>query len=62
MPSNTAFRGFGAPQAHLCAEKMVRHIAESIGKDYMEIQKINMFKEGDAVVPDHVLEDYNQLR
>ncbi|KAG6445380.1 hypothetical protein O3G_MSEX003913 [Manduca sexta] len=46
MPSNTAFRGFGAPQAMLAAETMIRHIASVINKSYEEIVEINLYREG----------------
>lgn len=53
MPSNTAFRGFGAPKAMLAAEAIIRDIAKTIGKSYEEIASINLYKEGD-------LTHYNQ--
>ncbi|XP_047530210.1 xanthine dehydrogenase-like [Vanessa atalanta] len=46
MPSNTAFRGFGAPKAMLAAEAMIRKIADILGKKYEEIVDINIYKEG----------------
>lgn len=33
LPSNTAFRGFGAPQAMLLGETIIFHIAETLGLD-----------------------------
>lgn len=33
LPSNTAFRGFGAPQAMLLGETMIFHIAETLNID-----------------------------
>ncbi|CAH2076598.1 unnamed protein product, partial [Iphiclides podalirius] len=53
LPSNTAFRGFGAPKAMLAAECMIRDIATVLNKDYEEIVRINLYKEGD-------LTHYNQ--
>lgn len=53
MPSNTAFRGFGAPKAMLAAEAMIRDIAKTIGKNYEEVASINLYREGD-------LTHYNQ--
>lgn len=47
LPSNTAFRGFGAPQSMFAAENMIRDIAEFLHKDSTEIAKINLYKEGD---------------
>ncbi|CAH0581384.1 unnamed protein product [Chrysodeixis includens] len=46
MPSNTAFRGFGAPKAMMAAETMIRHVATELNKSYEEIICINMYQEG----------------
>lgn len=46
MPSNTAFRGFGAPKAMLAAEAMIRQIADVLGKPYEEIAQLNLYREG----------------
>lgn len=46
MPSNTAFRGFGAPKAMLAAETMVRHIATTLSKSYEDIVAVNLYQEG----------------
>lgn len=46
MPSNTAFRGFGAPKAMLAAENMIRDIAMTLGKSYEEIVDVNLYREG----------------
>ncbi|XP_072938679.1 xanthine dehydrogenase-like [Epargyreus clarus] len=53
LPSNTAFRGFGAPQAMLAAEIMMRNIAEVVGKQYEDVASINLYQEGN-------LTHYNQ--
>lgn len=53
LPSNTAFRGFGGPQGMMVGESIVREVAKALGKDYLEIMAINMYKEGD-------LTHYNQ--
>lgn len=53
MPSNTAFRGFGAPKAMLAAEAMIRDISNTLNKKYEEIVDINIYREGD-------LTHYNQ--
>lgn len=37
IPSNTAFRGFGGPQGMFVAETMIRHIAEYLNKDPIEV-------------------------
>lgn len=46
MPSNTAFRGFGAPKAMLAAEAMIRQIADTLEKTFEEIAQLNLYKEG----------------
>ncbi|XP_052756118.1 xanthine dehydrogenase-like [Galleria mellonella] len=53
LPSNTAFRGFGAPQVMFAAENMIRDIAANLDKTYEEIAILNMYREGD-------LTHYNQ--
>lgn len=47
LPSNTAFRGFGGPQAIVVSEAMINDIADYLGKDPADISKINFYKEGD---------------
>ena len=41
--SNTAFRGFGGPQGMLVAERMMDVIAQHLGKDPLEVRKINLY-------------------
>ncbi|MTH97141.1 xanthine dehydrogenase molybdopterin binding subunit [Roseibium sp. RKSG952] len=41
--SNTAFRGFGGPQGMLAAERMIDAIAISLGKDPLEVRKMNFY-------------------
>ncbi|KAJ8673550.1 hypothetical protein QAD02_004812 [Eretmocerus hayati] len=53
LPSNTAFRGFGGPQGMFAAETIVRHIAEYLGRDVIQLAEMNLYKEGD-------LTHYNQ--
>ncbi|CAH1407061.1 unnamed protein product [Nezara viridula] len=47
LPSNTAFRGFGAPQAMLLGETIVFHIAEILEIDPDLVHFRNFYKEGD---------------
>lgn len=54
MPSNTAFRGFGAPKAMLAADTMIRDIALKLNESYEEIVEINLYREG-------LLTHYNQV-
>uniref|UniRef100_A0A9J2Q8P4 xanthine dehydrogenase n=1 Tax=Ascaris lumbricoides TaxID=6252 RepID=A0A9J2Q8P4_ASCLU len=49
LASNTAFRGFGAPQAMFATETMLKHVAEEYGFDVNEIREKNMYdEEGDC--------------
>jgi xanthine dehydrogenase large subunit len=41
--SNTAFRGFGGPQGMMFAERMMDHIAFSLGRDPLEVRKANFY-------------------
>jgi xanthine dehydrogenase large subunit len=41
--SNTAFRGFGGPQGVVAAERMIEEIAYALGKDPLEIRKVNFY-------------------
>ncbi|XP_022116167.2 xanthine dehydrogenase [Pieris rapae] len=54
-PSNTAFRGFGAPQAMFATENMLRDIATALNKDYEDIFNVNMYREGDFTFYDQEL-------
>jgi len=48
LPSNTAFRGFGAPQAVFVIESAIYQAAQALGIDAAEIQAKNLLQEGDA--------------
>ncbi len=41
--SNTAFRGFGGPQGMVGAERFIEEIAYAVGKDPLEIRKLNFY-------------------
>jgi xanthine dehydrogenase large subunit len=43
--SNTAFRGFGGPQGALCIEVILDEIARALGKDALEVRRINFYGE-----------------
>jgi len=52
--SNTAFRGFGGPQGVVAAERMIEEIAYHLGKDPLEVRKINFYGDGERnVTPYH---------
>jgi len=44
--SNTAFRGFGGPQGMLGIERVIEHIALTLGKDALDVRLLNLY--GDA--------------
>ena len=48
LPSFTAFRGFGAPQAFFVIEAALDALARSMGIDAAELQQKNLFEEGDS--------------
>ncbi|XP_070496874.1 xanthine dehydrogenase-like [Chironomus tepperi] len=60
--SNTAFRGFGSPQAMFAAETIIRDVANTVGKDYLEIMELNMYQTGQAMHYKQVLTDCNSSR
>jgi xanthine dehydrogenase large subunit len=41
--SNTAFRGFGGPQGMVAGERLIEEIAFALGKDPLEIRKLNFY-------------------
>lgn len=41
--SNTAFRGFGGPQGAIGIERVIEDIAQHLGKDPLEIRRINFY-------------------
>jgi len=45
--SHTAFRGFGGPQGMMLAEKVIEDIAHYLGKDPLEIRKLNFYQNGE---------------
>nr|VFK46315.1 MAG: xanthine dehydrogenase large subunit [Candidatus Kentron sp. TC] len=47
LPPNTAFRGFGAPQAVFVMESAIFQAAEKMGVDPSFIQKRNLLRDGD---------------
>src|SRR5437764_5335828 len=52
--SNTAFRGFGGPQGMVAGERVIQEIAYAVGKDPLEIRKLNFYGQGERnVTPYH---------
>ncbi|KAG7188931.1 hypothetical protein KM043_008532 [Ampulex compressa] len=47
LPSNTAFRGFGGPQGMFAGETIMRHVAEYLRLDIVQLSESNLYKEGE---------------
>jgi xanthine dehydrogenase molybdopterin binding subunit len=45
-PSNTAMRGFGGPQGMAIIENIIDQVARFLGKDSIEIRKLNFYNTG----------------
>ncbi len=43
LPSNTAFRGFGGPQAVACMENVLETIAFALNRDALDIREVNCY-------------------
>ena len=60
--SNTAFRGFGGPQGVVVAERIMEEVAYKLGKDPLEIRKLNFYgSEGRDITPYHQTVEDNIL-
>jgi xanthine dehydrogenase large subunit len=46
LPENTAFRGFGAPQAAFVREYIIEQIAAFLKKERHEVERTNFYQEG----------------
>ena len=44
--SNTAFRGFGGPQGMMIIEQAMDDIARHLGRDPLDIRKLNLYRPG----------------
>ena len=60
--SNTAFRGFGGPQGMMGIEQVIDAIARHLGKDPLEIRKLNLYGKTERdVTPYHQRVEDNVL-
>jgi xanthine dehydrogenase large subunit len=48
--SNTAFRGFGAPQAMMVIEAILDDIARSLSRDPLDVRRTNLYSQGERNV------------
>lgn len=70
LPPNTAFRGFGGPQAVASIESVIEDIAHKLEKDSLEVRRLNLYGESPRdttpygqIVREHVLaQTLDQLR
>jgi xanthine dehydrogenase large subunit len=46
--SNTAFRGFGGPQGMVAIENIIDNIARAVGRDPLEVRKLNFYSAEDG--------------
>lgn len=60
--SHTAYRGFGGPQGMMIIEQAMDDIARQVGKDPLEIRKLNLYGKGERdVTPYHQTLEHNNL-
>jgi xanthine dehydrogenase large subunit len=48
--SNTAFRGFGAPQAMMVIETILDEVARALGRDPLDVRRLNLYGIGERNV------------
>ncbi|MBM2575097.1 xanthine dehydrogenase molybdopterin binding subunit [Jannaschia sp. Os4] len=48
VQSATAFRGFGGPQGMLGIERVMDHVAHAVGRDPLEVRRLNYYAEAPA--------------
>ncbi|XP_059503012.1 aldehyde oxidase 1-like isoform X2 [Stegostoma tigrinum] len=62
LPSNTAFRGFGQPQAIAITESWITDVATKCGLSAEKVREINLYRGQEACTPyKHVFDSRNQL-
>ncbi|KAK2191207.1 hypothetical protein NP493_57g06060 [Ridgeia piscesae] len=57
LPSNTAFRGFGAPQSLLICETWMEQAAHKLNIPCDKLREMNLYKEGELTPYNHPLTD-----
>jgi len=68
LPSNTAYRGFGKPQATWAIEVILDHLCRSLHLDPMQIRENNLYHKGDLdsvklpVDDDHIRRLWKELK
>ncbi|XP_064622237.1 xanthine dehydrogenase/oxidase-like [Lineus longissimus] len=59
LPSNSSFRGFGAPQGMLICEAWIAHVAATLGLEPEKVREMNMYRDGDFTPNGMELHDIN---
>jgi xanthine dehydrogenase large subunit len=59
--SNTAFRGFGGPQGMVGAERIIDHIAHELGKDALDVRRINFYAHKDDIASPRRVTPYHMV-
>jgi len=61
--SHTAFRGFGGPQGMMIIERAMDDIARALGKDPLDIRKLNLYRDTDRnITPYHQVVESHTLQ
>ena len=55
--SATAYRGFGGPQGMVQIERIVDHIAHKLGRDPLDVRRVNFYENGHATPYHMTVED-----
>ncbi len=59
--SATAFRGFGGPQGMFAIETVIEQIANTLGKDPLEVRKLNLYRDpAESGNPETMVTQYGQ--
>lgn len=62
LTPNTAFRGFGTPQAMMIMEQIMYNVASHLEVPTEHVQQLNMYREGDVTPFGMVLKNCNIRR
>ncbi|XP_039267086.2 xanthine dehydrogenase/oxidase-like isoform X1 [Styela clava] len=62
VASNTAFRGFGSPQAMIISEAWITKVAETLNMDSEKVRELNMYKDGDRILHGTLLQNFQAKR
>ncbi|MFT5869874.1 MAG: xanthine dehydrogenase large subunit [Paracoccaceae bacterium] len=60
--SNTAFRGFGGPQGIVGIERVLDHIAHTIGRDPLAVRQLNYYRAAQATPADSSISAKKKLQ